>query len=89
MELSSALSGLSPHNFSLKRFFIFFPKKPAVKKFVTVSHTSFSNFQKTELFYIYFRMFFLYFGKGIFRTRSIFRTLIYPEHGAYSENSET
>ena len=33
MELSS----LNPQNFSLKKFLIFFPKKPALKKFLIFS----------------------------------------------------
>ena len=42
--LRSALSGLSSLNFSLKRFLIFSPKNPALKKFLIF-------FQKAFLFY--------------------------------------
>ena len=49
--LPSALFGLSPQNFSLKKF-IFFIKKPDLKNFLIFSQKSFSNFQEMELSYI-------------------------------------
>ena len=52
MQRHDALSGLSPQNFSLKKFLIFFSKKPDLKKFLIFSQKSFSNFQETELSYI-------------------------------------
>ena len=52
MQQPSALSSLSPQNFSLKNFVYFFLKKPNLKKLLIFSQKSFSNFQKTELSYI-------------------------------------
>ena len=55
----------------------------APKKFLIFSQKSLSNFQETELSYIFFKKFFLYFRKGLFRTRSMFRTLVYSEPEVY------
>ena len=46
-------SGLSPQNFSLKKFLVFFPKKPCSEIVSYIfSKKSFSNFQEVELSYI-------------------------------------
>ena len=37
MQRPNALFGLSPQNFSQKNFLTFFPKKPALKKFLIFS----------------------------------------------------
>ena len=89
MELSSPkirkfliLLSLSPQKFSLKIFLYFFLKKIYSGK---VSYIfSKKAFQETELSYIFLKkFFFLIFREryiqnpGIFRTRSIFRTLVY------------
>ena len=67
---------------------MFFPKKPALKKFLYFLKKSFSNFQETEFSYIsgkiYSEPWYIQ-NPGIFRTRSIFRTLVYLELEAYSE----
>ena len=79
MQLPSKLSGLSPQIFSIK-FFSFFLKKPALKNFIIFSQKKNSlYFQESKLSYIFFKKFFLYFGKGIFRT------LVHLELGAYLE----
>ena len=76
MELPSALSSLSP----LKNLFYFFLKKVLWESFSYFLKTSSSNFQETELSYIFLKTVFLVFRErfsqnlGIFRTRSIFRT---------------
>ena len=91
LELTSAFSDLSPQSFSLKEFLIFIPKK----NFLIFSKKSFSNFQETELYCIFLKKVFLIFRErymqnhGRFRTRSIFRTLVYSEPEAYSEHCQT
>ena len=52
MELPGAFSGLNPQNLSLKKFFIFFPKKPFLKKFLILSQKIPPNFQETKRSYI-------------------------------------
>ena len=85
MELPSALSGLSPQNVSLKNFFFFFLKYPALKNSFVFSLKNFSNFQETVLSYIFFKKVFLIFREkfiqnpSMFITRSIFKTLVYSE----------
>ena len=79
--------------FSLKKFLLFFPKKPALKKFLIFSQKAF-NFLGTETpkKSLYFRkQNFLIFHEryiqnpSIFRTRSIFRTMAYLKPEGYSE----
>ena len=67
MELTSALSGLSPQKISLKKFLIFFPKKPALKIFIVFSQkTLFLHFGKRN-FLIFSQKSFSYIsGNGIF-----------------------
>ena len=60
-QLLGALFDLSPQNLSLKRFFIFFVKKTCSEKVSYIfSKKSFSNFQETELSYIFLKIFFSY-----------------------------
>ena len=95
MQQTSALFDISPDNFSLKKFLIFFLKNPALKKSLLFLKKSFSDFQKTELSYIFFKKVFLIFREtyiqipGIFRTKSIFSTLVYSEPEPYSEHCQT
>ena len=94
--LPSALSGRNPQNFPLKNCLYFFLKKPALKKFLIFSYIYifFSNFQETELSYIFLRKVFPIFREmhiqnpGIFKTRSIFGTLVYSEPETYSEHCQ-
>ena len=51
-NILGTLSRLSSQNFSLKKFLIFFPKKPALKKFLIFSQKKLSNFQEKEFSYI-------------------------------------
>ena len=68
---------------------IYFLKNLLWKCFLYLIKKSFSNFQDTELCHIFFRKVFLLFQEKyiqnpvIFRTRSIFRTLVYLESKAY------
>ena len=78
MELPSALFSHSTQNFSRKKFPIFFPKKISLKKFLIFSQNFFSNFQETELLYI-FLILFLYFGKVIFITSACLELEAYSE----------
>ena len=85
-----------PSNFLPKKFLTFFLKKPCSEKVSYIfSKKSFSNFQETELFHIFFKQGFLLFWEryiqdlGIFRTRSIIRTLVYSEPETYSEHCQT
>ena len=48
-----------PSKFFPKRFFTFFKKRHALKKVLIFSQKSFSNFQKTELSYIFLIKIFL------------------------------
>ena len=59
------------------------------KNFLHSPEKAFFDFQETELFYIFFKKFFLHFGKGIFRTRSIFRNVVYLQLKAYLEDFQT
>ena len=77
MQLSTALSGLSSQNFSLKKFFYFFQKNLLWKSFLYFLKKSFSNFQETELTYTPGKV---YSENCHIRTRRIFRTLVYSEH---------
>ena len=67
-----------------EKFILFFSKKPVLKKFLI-----FSNFQEMELSYIFFKKFFLYFGKGIFRTLACLELEAYSESETYSEHCQT
>ena len=51
MELSRALSGLSPQKFFLEKFLILFSEKPALKKSLIFSQKKPPIFQETELSY--------------------------------------
>ena len=91
MELPSAFSGLGPKNFSLKKFIIFFPKRLALKKFLIFFQKSLQFSSKNPhipgngTFLCFRKRNFLIFPEryiqnpSIFRTRCIFRTLIYLE----------
>ena len=66
-RVPNALFGLSSRNVSPKRSFIFFLKKPE-KVFIFFQKKP-PNFQEMELFFFFLKKnYFLYFGKGIFRT---------------------
>ena len=94
MKLPSARSGLSPKIF-LKIFLIIFPKKTCSEKFSYVFSKKPPNFQEIKLSYIFLKIVFLIFrqryiqNSDIFRTRSIFRTLVYSEPETYSGHCQT
>ena len=96
MQLPNALFGRSPQHFSLKKFLIPFLKNLTWRSFLYVLKKSFSNFQEMKLSCVFFKNvffyspFFLYIQNPIiFRTRSIFRTMLYSEPETYSEHCQT
>ena len=81
MELPSALFSLSPQNFSIKKFLIFFPKKSTLKKFLTFSQKSpqFSGNRNPEKVLIFQEVELCYISERYIRNPNIFRTLTYLE----------
>ena len=77
MQRPSALSSLSPQNFSLKKFLTFFLKKSTLKKIIIFSQKkAFFIFQEMELskkrlFFYFGKMELLYFGKWNFLAPSL------------------
>ena len=67
MQLSSALSGLSPQIFSLNKILIFF-----LKKFTVFSQKRPPNFHETELSYILLEKVFLIFRERYIQNHDIF-----------------
>ena len=63
-------------------------KSPVWKSFSYFLEKSFSNFQGTELSYIFFKKVFLYFGKGIFRILTYLELEAYSKPEAYSEHCQ-
>ena len=59
MQLPSALSGLSPQNVSLKKYYIF--SKKMLFPMISQKKKAFFIFRKTELFYIFLKKIFLLF----------------------------
>ena len=59
MQLPSALSGLSPQNVSLKKYYIF--SKKMLFPMISQKKKAFFIFRKTELFYIFLKKIFLIF----------------------------
>ena len=81
MELPSALFSLSPQNFSIKKFLIFFPKKSTLKKFLIFSQKSrqFSGNGNPEKVLIFQVVELCYISERYIRNPNIFRTLTYSE----------
>ena len=72
--------------FPYKNLLYFFLKTPALTRFLYFLIKSFSNFEKQN--FLIFREMYIH-NPGIFRTRGIFRTLVYSEPEAYSEHCRT
>ena len=72
--------------FPYKNLLYFFLKTPALTRFSYFLIKSFSNFEKRN--FLIFREMYIH-NPGIFRTRGIFRTLVYSEPEAYSEHCQT
>ena len=75
--MEPGFSSLITQKFSLKKFLIFFLKKPALRRFLIFSSLI---LPEMELSYIQ--------NPSIFRTRSILRTLGYLEPETYSEHRQ-
>ena len=72
-------SSLSPQIFSLKKFLIFFLKKPSWKKFIFSQKKFFLYLGKQNFPILSLKKIFLYFGKWNFLVASLKRNLIFPE----------
>ena len=58
IKLRSALSGLSSLNFSLKRFLIFSPEKPTLKKFLIFFQKAFLFYRKRNFYWAFSELIF-------------------------------
>ena len=64
--LRSALSGLSPQNFILKKILIFFPKKTALEQFLIFSQKTPPYFAGNETFLYFLKNSFSYISRKVY-----------------------
>ena len=87
IKILSSLICSYPAHFLASALKTFFPKKALVWKSFIFSENSFSNFQKTELSYIFEKKKFLIFREGYIQNPIVFRTLANIYDRTFCKNS--